>query len=385
MNRGRISETAVRWSYSATARLLGAFGLKEAVRQHFLPRLMGVLHSSDQEGASKAVERHIESEIERIVAKPGPILVGPWMSEVGFELLYWIPMLHWIKERFGLDPERIVVVSRGGTHAWYEGLLGRYLDVFDCVPPDRYVANNQARWQAELNQKQAIRHGLDEELIAWARKHCRLDDCGVLHPSLMYQLFWPIFQGRLPTEDLLAHVRYERLPKLDLPADLATALPKDYIAMRFYFRPSFPDSDANRRFVARVAKQVAQGMPVVLLNTGLSVDDHVDCPAGSLMTLERFVSPANNLDIQSRVIANARALIGTYGGLSYLAPFYGVPSIGFYSDDRDLKPAHWNAAEAACRILGSRLAKLHVDDLKLLSVSRDADLVADGQRAQART
>ena len=31
--------------------------------------------------------------------KPGPILVGPWLSEVGFELLYWIPLLRWIKEQ----------------------------------------------------------------------------------------------------------------------------------------------------------------------------------------------------------------------------------------------------------------------------------------------
>jgi hypothetical protein len=368
VNRGRISQAAVRWSYTATARLLGAIGLKETVRQHLLPRLMGVLHSSDAAGAFKAVERHSENEIKRIVEEPGPILVGPWLSEVGFELLYWIPMLRWIKQRFGLDPERVVVVSRGGAGAWYQGLAGRYLDVFDCLPPDRYAAINQARWERELNQKQTVRHGLDEEIIAWARKREGLAGCGILHPALMYQLFWPIFQSRLPVEELSAHVRYERLPRLALPADLARALPQDYVAMRFYFRPSFPDTEANRRFVGRVAKQVAHRMPVVLLNTGLNVDDHVDCPANALMTLERFVNPTNNLDIQSRVIANARGLIGTYGGLSYLAPFYGVPSIGFYSDERDLKPAHRSAADTACRALGSRLIDLHIDDLELLDL-----------------
>jgi hypothetical protein len=96
VNRDRISETALRWGYSATASLLGAFGLKETVRNHLLPRLMGVLHSAGTEVNFRAVERHIEGEIKRIVDKPGPILVGPWLSEVGFELLYWIPMLHWI-------------------------------------------------------------------------------------------------------------------------------------------------------------------------------------------------------------------------------------------------------------------------------------------------
>ena len=118
VNRDRISEVAFRWGYSATARLLSSFGLKETVRNHLLPRLMGVLHSSDREGSSTDVERHIENEIKRIVEKPGPILVGPWLSEVGSELLYWIPMLRWIKERFGLDPaDRVVVVSRGAHRA----------------------------------------------------------------------------------------------------------------------------------------------------------------------------------------------------------------------------------------------------------------------------
>jgi len=366
VNGGRLSETAVRWSYKATAGLLGVLGLKEIVRRHVMPRFMGVLYSSDAAGAFEAVERHIEGEIARIVAKPGPILVGPWLSEVGFELLYWIPMLRWIKERFNLDPERVVVLSRGGAGAWYEGLCGRYLDAFDCVPPDRYAAENEARWQRELNQKQSLRHALDEEIIDWARKQASLGDCEVLHPGLMYQLFWPIFQGRLPIEDLLPHVRYEPLPKLALTGPLASALPKDYVAMRFYFRPSFPDTEANRAFVGRLVKQVSSTIPVVLLNTGLKVDDHIDCPAGALMTLEGHVNPTNNLDIQSRVIANARALIGTYGGLSYLAPYYGVPSVGFYSDDQDLKPAHRGAAHEAARALGSRLAELHVDDLELL-------------------
>ena len=28
-------------------------------------------------------------------ARSEPILVGPWLGEVGFELLYWIPFLRW--------------------------------------------------------------------------------------------------------------------------------------------------------------------------------------------------------------------------------------------------------------------------------------------------
>ena len=75
----------------------------------------------------------------------------------------------------------------------------------------------------EFNQKQAVRQAFDEMIIDVARKREGLTNCEVLHPSLMYQLFWPIFQGRLPVKDLATHVRYERLPRLDLPKDLAVS------------------------------------------------------------------------------------------------------------------------------------------------------------------
>ena len=42
---------------------------------------------------------------------------GPWLSETGFELLYWIPFLAWAKAYGNFDPERLVVVSRGGARA----------------------------------------------------------------------------------------------------------------------------------------------------------------------------------------------------------------------------------------------------------------------------
>jgi hypothetical protein len=35
--------------------------------------------------------------------------------------------------------------------------------------------------------------------------------------------------------------------------------------------------------------------------------------------------------LQTRVICGSRGFIGTYGGFSYLAPFYGVRSVSFFS------------------------------------------------------
>ena len=250
MARERIGEAAVRWSYNAGAKVLGALGLKELVRRHVLPRLVGVLQSTETPAAYAAADRYIEDEIERVVRKPGPIIVGPFLSEVGFELLYWIPLLRWIKEKWQMDPERLTVVSRGGTALWYDGLNGRYLDVFDFTSPARFAARSAARWESEQRQKQFVLRDEDEEIIAWARQRCGAADAEVLHPSLMYRLFGPVFQGQLPIDAMLKRVRYERFAKPDLSRELASKLPQDYAALRFYFRPSF----LTRRATANSSK-----------------------------------------------------------------------------------------------------------------------------------
>ena len=76
--RERIGEAAVRLSYNVGARMLGILGLKELVRRHALPRIVGVLQSAETPGSFAAADRYIEDEIERVVRKPGPIIVGPF-------------------------------------------------------------------------------------------------------------------------------------------------------------------------------------------------------------------------------------------------------------------------------------------------------------------
>jgi hypothetical protein len=55
----------------------------------------------------------------RIARSRLPVIVGPWTGEVGFELLYWIPFLQWVRETFPIDPARMIVISRGGVASWY--------------------------------------------------------------------------------------------------------------------------------------------------------------------------------------------------------------------------------------------------------------------------
>ena len=42
-------------------------------------------------------------EIEPLTKTTAPIVIGPWVGEVGYELLYWIPFLNWALKEFGLE------------------------------------------------------------------------------------------------------------------------------------------------------------------------------------------------------------------------------------------------------------------------------------------
>jgi hypothetical protein len=52
------------------------------------------------------------------------------------------------------------------------------------------------------------------------------------------------------------------------------------------------------------------------------------------------VPPRDNLALQTAIVANAAALVGTYGGFSYLAPFLGVRAVAYYSDPDGFSRRH---------------------------------------------
>jgi hypothetical protein len=118
---------------------------------------------------------------------------------------------------------------------------------------------------------------------------------------------------------------------------------------------------------------LAETTDIVLLNPSMRLDDRVDVPVtarGRIHDISDLMSPRTNLDIQSKVIARARAFVGTHGGLSYLPPLYGVKSLSFYSDPRPSTVRHLELARRTFNRMhpGSYVA-LDVNDLDTL---RDA-------------
>jgi hypothetical protein len=108
-------------------------------------------------------------------------------------------------------------------------------------------------------------------------------------------------------------------------------------------------------------------MPVVLLDTAWSVDEHRDYAFDAIpgvTTLRPSLDPATNLGLQTQVIAGARLFLGTCGGLAWLAPLLGVETLAIYEDDRYLT-AHLYAARYAYRYSGAApFSALNVNALR---------------------
>jgi hypothetical protein len=146
-------------------------------------------------------------------------------------------------------------------------------------------------------------------------------------------------------------------------------LPTRYVAVRFYFSTCFPDTAANRTIIGETLGALMRQSDVVFLNTGFRVDDHYDFSPESahhLHTIDHLITPERNLEVQSAVIAGADAFVGSYGGLSYLPPLFGVPSVALYSD-RVFKSSHLDLANLIyAEAVPGKLTVLDVADLGLL-------------------
>jgi hypothetical protein len=299
---------------------------------------------------ARAQAARLERGLANLAAGGNTIVAGPWLGEVGFELLYWVPFLRWFAERFHVAPERLLVVSRGGTASWYRPFAANYREIFDYLTPEDFRRRHDERLVANGEQKQTQVLAFERELLRELTTD--VHDRSMLHPSSMYALFNPFWWTHVDESWVSAHAAYARLT-----ADAAapfTRPDQPYTAVKFYFNDCFPPSDENRAFVRRTLQTLTERGPVVSLATGLRLDDHDgdDLQAMGVLGLPRHLQPRDNLAAQTAAVAGACAFVGTYGGFSYLAPFLGVRTTAYYANT-GFSPRHLAMARAAFASLGA--------------------------------
>jgi hypothetical protein len=275
------------------------------------------------------VWRRHEADAARAIRAGKPVLAGPFLGEVGFELLYWIPVLRRLLT--GVDRDRVTVLTRGGAGAWYRDVAAGAVDVLDLVPPDGYLNELVDRRRREGNTKQFFPDELDKRLTQLALEQA--GEAVVIHPLVMYSRMRFVLELLQPVEAVtrIGEYRQLSLESRALPAEC----PRDYVAVKLYFSDSFPDDDATRALAGRVLGELAERTDVVVLTSGRQLDEHREwVPAGArIHDSSSWVTPQDNLAVQTAIVAGARELVATYGGFSYLGPLLGVPTRALYTQE----------------------------------------------------
>ena len=319
-------------------------------------------------------EWQIERELETLIGRGRLLVAGPWISEVGFETLYWIPFLHWVKAAFRLPEDRFVAVSRGGVASWYRGLASRYVEIWDDLDPAEFARRNAERGIV----KHYAPSPFDRDILDAVGRRLGTREFDVIHPGLMYRLFTLYWSGQRAMGFMDAHTRFTRH---DAPAIIDPALlPREYIAVKFYGARSLPDTPQVRALLRSVIAALADQLPVVLLDTGLVLeDDHADYTFGgaSVTSARPWMTPQTNLGVQTQIVAGARAFVGTCGSLAWLAPRLGVDTAALFVDPQWLH-AHLAVAMRAYHKLGA--GRFAVADLRALDPIGAGSLLA-GLRA----
>ena len=305
---------------------------------------------------SGEAEEEIHQQLRRLAQDQRPIVAGPWQSEVGHELLYWIPFLRWVVQEFSIDPARMWVVSRGGAGGWYADIAaeGQYFDIFDCIEPEAFAELAEDRHRATGGRKAASLSPVDGEIL---RQLGIPADAHLLHPEMMFRLFRAFWKGAAPFGAYVGSTVIRPLPP---PRHrILTELPDSYVAVKFYARPSFPMCEENLEFARRVVLELAERGPVVFMDTDVKADEHVDFVAPrhpNVMSIRPWLQANDNLLVQSAVASSATQMYGTYGGLAYLPLYYKTPVMSFFSEEGHFLRTHGQAAFHLADQMGTRLS-----------------------------
>jgi hypothetical protein len=260
-----------------------------------------------------------------------PILLGPWRSELGFEMLYWLPFLRVLAGQVKNFDQRACVVTRGGLAELYRSVSSQGYDLYALRSVQDVRRENLADYQKTALQKQIAVTDWDQAVLDDAAKACGIGPVfHVVHPAWMYWALSPYWDEQAGMRYLSGLTVFDpTLPALPKP----DGLPEKYVAVKFYARATFPYPEpVVSQFVQRVVGTIAAQIPVVVVPGG-AYDDHVDVAmtGPNILTLPS-ASPETNLLQQAAVIAHATACVGTYGGTMQMALRLGVPSVSFWKD-----------------------------------------------------
>jgi len=123
----------------------------------------------------------------------------------------------------------------------------------------------------------------------------------------MYGPFWRAWTAPAPGNVVQRSTLYTALRPPPLPEGLV--LPDEFVAVKWYFRPSLPDTPKNRVRVREITEALAERTPGIFLHDNPRLDDHEEVDLSAIPGLRAMlggVPPERNLEMQSAIIARAK-------------------------------------------------------------------------------
>jgi hypothetical protein len=163
----------------------------------------------------------------------------------------------------------------------------------------------------------------------------------------MFKLMRQFWLGNDSLQSVLEYTDYEPIAAR---ADVTLPkLPDEFVAVKFYTGRALMDTPRHRELLRALVERISRRYPIVTLNTNLALDEHEDYVFQNipgLITLDAWMTPQNNLGVQTEVIRRASRFVGTCGSLAWLAPMLGTETLAVYADDHFLT-SHLYAARHA--------------------------------------
>lgn len=268
--------------------------------------------------------------MRHLAASKRPIVVGPFTSELGFEMLYWLPFVGQLRADYGLSGDRLIALGRGGTGALYD-TAGRS-DVYAYLPVDAVRVLSLQKTAEQQTSKQLQVQPWERHVVQLAAASMGLQKPLLLHPSWMYGLLHRAWIDKMTMRELSTWLNPLPLPQLALPDGLD--LPPRFVAVRIYARATMEPHDQVVLYLKQQLTRLAKKQPLVFLSGDTRYDDHADIirPFGdNMIDLGRWLKPQNNLAVQIAVLQRCSAFVGTYGGLAQTALRCGRPAYGLFT------------------------------------------------------
>ena len=317
-------------------------------------------------------QRHkaIGQLVQELSADTRPIILGPFRSELGFEVSYWIPMLRWLATKVPKFDQRACVVTRGGLAPLYQHVAARGYDLYALRSVTEVRRENLFDQQQTGLLKQMRPTAWDEQVIADTAQALGLGALyHTVHPAWMYWGLEPYWADDAGMKYLAAVTDYALLPKPALPEG-CPPLPKQFVAVKFYSRATFQYPHPEiADFVTRTVGVLATQTPVVVLASSGEHDDHSDiaCSGPNIISLPADLPAETNLLWQAAVMSRATAFVGTYGGVAQLALRLGVPSVSFWKEWGGTAFGHLALSQWLSKVTKVPFVASSMDDAWLMS------------------